>query len=145
MLFVKNYYKDSGARELAHKVKNKDSEALRLMAEEISFILPKNITIIPTPSRKGYATDTLDIAKIIVEINGGNVLDIIKGKERDSLYDIKKDNNLVPDDFFGFYLVGEVPDSVYYVLDTVFDTGTTFNAVKKILPNPLFICHSKVF
>lgn len=145
MIFVKNYYKDFGARELAHRVKSKDQKALQLMAEDISAILPPNVIIVPVPSRNGHATDTLDIAQIIVSLNGGKVLDILKGKERESLYSLKKDNKKIDKDFFGFYLVGDEPDSVYYVLDTVVDTGRTLNEISKLLSSPLFVCHSKVF
>lgn len=144
LLFSKNYYQDTGARELAHRVKNKDKKSIYIMAQEIAAILPKNITIIPTPSRIGHATDTLELAKIIIEINDGKILDIIKGSKRESLYYIKKENKQISDNFFGFYLTEKEPTEPYYILDTVCDTGKTLKDIKKLFSNPNFVVHSKV-
>ena len=143
LIFIKKYYEDDGARRLAHLVKQGNNKAIFEMALDLSALIPSKSIIIPTPSSKGYATETLIIANQIAKLKNCIVKDIVKGKKRESLYEMKKENKDIPEDFFGFYLTEDKPLKKVFIIDTVYDTGETLNAITKLIPNSILITHSK--
>lgn len=141
-----DYYSQPSARELAHKAKSGDKESLLKMAKQMSLWIPDGCTLIPTPSRNGIATDALIIANEISRLRNVKVQDMVTGIKRDSLYDIKKEGLEIPDGFFNFKikddkikLSGDI-----YIVDTVFDTGSTTDEMLKIIPGAKILTHSRV-
>jgi len=121
---------------LAHKFKEGDPDAIDIMAEEMAHRIPDDATLIPVPSRSGIATDTKVLAERIRDIRGGSVRveDIVVGKERKSLYDLKKSKAPIPDNLFGFS-VNKVPQGNVYLVDNVYNTGATAKEIQKLLPH----------
>jgi hypothetical protein len=141
-----DYYQQPKSRELAHKAKNGGYKALLKIAKQMSLWIPDGSILIPTPSRDGIATDSLIIANEISRLRKVIVKDIVTGIKRDSLYDIKKSGKEVPDDFFNFSIKNnnhELCKNIY-IVDTVFDTGSTTNEILKLIPNAKILTHSRV-
>ena len=130
---IASYYGSSGARELAHKVKVGDIEAVQEMAAKLAPIISKGYFLIPIPNRSGSAITTMQLALEISKITGNPIVDIIKGKNRKSLYEIKKEGGCPDSNFLGFYLNGEKPEKAI-LLDTVYATGRTMYEASRLLP-----------
>jgi len=127
-------------REIAHKIKgeteggtripdNEYAYAQSVAASEMARFVNKGDILIPIPSRKGYATHTLDLANAIAKITGAEVKDIMKGKDRQSSYETKKEGKTLSTDDFGFHLTEPVGGSVVYI-DNVASSGATARAAE---------------
>ena len=92
------------------------------------------------PSHLGYATDTLRLCNEISSLTGLPVMNALMGNERESLYYLKRNGEIVPDlSFFGFHLVRDIPAGLTPVIvDNVIATGQTMKAalaaVRKAIP-----------
>lgn len=152
LIFAKNYYKDKGAREVAHGIKEDDLDSIFEAADEMYEALKPyvndmvnggGITFIPVPSRKGKADTTFKLASLVSQRitnktpkwRDGTVTfeNILQGNERESLYELKKAGRSIPDgDFFGYRLTGELPQKGTIILvDGVYATGATMDAARK--------------
>ena len=135
MLSTANYYKDKGVRDVCHGLKGGDSAAINVMAQHMATyvrMLPPDSILIPVPSRTGHATYTLLLAEYISRLTGVPVIDIIKGKDRESLYALKLEGQKVNEQFFGFYRVGPIGNNTPILVDSVFDTGQTGSTASRL-------------
>ena len=144
VVFVADYYVDKGARELSHKVKDGDAAAIKEMAEAMAARAPRGAVFIPAPSRSGKADQALQLANIIAEKTGGTVSDIISGKSRESLYDVKKRGDKAGSEFFGFETTGPRPDGNVYIVDSVYDTGATATQLAELVGADGVLVYAKV-
>ena len=152
-IFARNYYKDNGAREIAHGIKNGDLDSINEAAKDMyealkpyidDMVAGGGITFIPVPSRTGKADSTFKLATLIwqritektPQWRDGtvNFRDVLEGNERESLYDLKKAGRTIPEDFFGFRLKGELPTNGTIILvDGVEATGATMDAAREVV------------
>lgn len=130
------------AKEISHKVKGESTVglpipeaerdmALDIAARDMARLLPSNVVLVPIPSHKGYATDTLLLAKRIAVLAHCKVSDILKGKDRTSSYLAKREGKVLTDEDYGFYLTETPPTRVVYI-DNVISSGSTARAVYNI-------------
>lgn len=141
-----DYYRQPQARELAHRAKSGDNDALLKMAKQMSLWIPSDSILVPTRSRDGVATDSLVIANEISRLRKVIVKDVVIGPKRESLYNLKKSGNDIPKNFFQFILISnkiKTSDNIY-IVDTVFDTGITTSEILKLIPNAKVLTHSRV-
>lgn len=133
-----DYYNTPGARELAHRVKENDPEALLAVAEAMAgeLSIEPSSTLIPVPSSSGEATNNLVIAWLIAKKLGVEVSDCLRGTSRKPLYAMKKEGHeasAIPGDFFGYHFIGEgEPAGICYLIDVVVGTGATLQAASSI-------------
>lgn len=124
--FFYGYYYDDDNNHIAHGIKEGDIGAIKYAAQKMADLIPPNSVLIPMPSHKGYATDTLLLAKEIQKITKTPIADILKGKSRMSLYSAKKMGVPIDSTYLGFKKVGDIPSGYNPVLiDNVVDTGLT--------------------
>jgi len=140
--YYADYYGTPGARELAHKLKENDPEAIYTIATKMANYIDSDDSIIPIPSRSGKATNTLQLANIISEITGAKVYDIIKGKSRESIYDVKKRGDSVSTIDFGYRLTAKPPRNPV-LIDGVYATGTTLRSALNLIPNARIVVFAK--
>lgn len=144
-----DYYGDNDARELTHRMKDKDTNAIYTMAKDMAKLIHDDCVLIPVPNRIGRAVETLLMAQWMqafareektLRVKLENVL---VGAERVSLYDYKKQGKS-PDDFdFGFRLFAPVPKAKnIYLVDNVLATVTTLSAALKLVPSADVLVHS---
>ena len=133
--FATRYYFDAKARSVAHGIKDGDRQAIITAARAMKRSIPNNrrITLVPIPSRKGFSTTTLLLAEEILNQCKGKditVIDALRGNERQSLYDAKKQGNVnFGSSWFGFHLIKDIPkDTDLYFVDNVESTGATMKA-----------------
>lgn len=144
MIKYKSIFDDynEDARKMAHYLKGEDingnpiskaeqMKAIKRAARELSKICPKGATIIPIPSHKGNATDTLMLAREISKLTGNKVEDIMKSPERRSSYQAKKNGETMSGKDFGFYFTKKPKGKVVY-LDNVLSSGATIKAANEI-------------
>ena len=146
IISVADYYGTKGARELVHRVKNNDVEAIAIMARAMAAVaierLPADCILIPVPSHTGRASNTLDLAKQISALTGFPVFDIINGSHRDTWYSVKQQGVSAMDittEFFDFKLLHEIAPHKAIIIDMVFDTGCTIAAISKLFNRPITI------
>lgn len=140
-----DYYRDINVRDICHKAKDGDEVSLLRMAYEMSVFVNKDDVLIPSPSRNGYAEKTLVISNEISRITGCSIQNIITGKKRCSLYNLKLSGNDINDSFFGFK---NKHNKVYrnsYIVDTVYDTGRTTSEILKCVKNANILVYARVF
>ena len=126
---MNSYYNTKGVREICHDVKNTSSnkDAILTMAEYFLSlnIIDESCIIIPAPQHYGYADYTLKIAERVAKITGAKILDILKCRPRDMLYDLKKQGKRSD---AGLYLSEDIKISgKFFLLDNVISTGKTFS------------------
>lgn len=129
-------YYDGDAQLLAHQLKNNDRNAIELVAERLSHLIPPFCVIVPMPNRCGYARETLQLAKALSKASHTPIADVLKGNVRESLYNLKKQGRLLTERELGFIQVSPLP---FYrtpiLLDNVASTGTTAKAAFHALGN----------
>jgi hypothetical protein len=116
IISVADYYGTAGARELVHRVKNNDVEAIAIMARAMAKVaiehLPTGNVLIPVPSHTRRATNTLQLSEQISQLTGLPVLDIIEGRKRAPWYKLKQREITIihlSDDYFDFQLNASTP------------------------------------
>ena len=78
-------------RKLSKDVKKNDSTAIAIAALLLSQLITPNAVLIPVPQSSGKAEYTLELANTIRIIRQDcEVVDILSGRTRKKLYDIKK-------------------------------------------------------
>lgn len=140
--YYADYYGTSGARELSHKFKNNDPEAIEIIASKMARFINSDDDLIPIPSRSGKATNTLNLAIAISKITGSKVYNILEGKPRESIYFIKKRGDSLSGIDFGYKLTGKAPNNPV-LIDGVYDTGTTLRNALKIIPDARIVVFAK--
>lgn len=119
-------------RNLAHKVKSGDAEAIKEAAQKMAPLVPANAVLIPIPSRTGKATNMLALANAIAEATGAEVKDILTGESRESLYEMKKRGATLALEDLGIKASETIPsDKIPIFIDNVVDTGLTAEAAVK--------------
>lgn len=117
---------DNASRVIAHRLKDGRYDAILAAAIRMARCLPQNCVLVPAPSRKGYAVQTLKLARMISEISGVGIADVLKGNERIANYDAKRLGHPLKQADLGIRLDGELPDDKFaVVIDNVIDRGTT--------------------
>lgn len=90
-LTAQSVYSYSGKhRELAIAIRGGDVGAIAQAGSEMAAWVKPGDVIVPMPGRTGDANVTLELAHAIAAASGARVADILKGKERESVYDAKK-------------------------------------------------------
>ena len=134
------------SQKLAHGVKAGDLAAIITMAGDLAGLIPRECYLVPVPNRGGFADNTLLLAHFIAGLSTGRakVLDILKGKPRDSVYALKKEGLELDAGLLGFRLSHKSPDDrkKVYLLDNVIATGFTMYAAHKLIPQADILVHS---
>ena len=139
------HYYDGINNWLCHKLKDNDPQAMEYCARQLVKMLPENAVIVPIPGHYGYAVQTLYLARAISEQSNGNipVANVLKGINRLSNYQAKKDGNPLSAEELGFHQVRTLPKGkVPYLLDNVVDTGTTAKAAVKALGGGIVLSYA---
>lgn len=140
-----HYGDDNSSKELAHRVKAGVLTAIDAMANDLVGLIREDCYLVPVPNRDGFADNTLMLAHFVSGLSQGKaqVLDIVKGKPHASVYDLKKEGQMLDDGFLGFRLCGSIPgDKRIYLLDNVLSTGFTMYAAHKLIPQADILVHS---
>lgn len=127
------------AKEIGHKIKGQNASgmpisdaerdyAIRIAASSMARLLPKDCVLVPIPSHRGYATDTLLLAREIGKMAKKEVADILRGFDRTSSYEAKKNGEKVD---FGFYMTHK-PDKPIVYIDNVIASGATARAAYEV-------------
>jgi predicted amidophosphoribosyltransferase len=129
-------YRNANLRGLAIGIKENDMRAILKSAELMSGLVKENAVLIPIPSKRGYATNTLKLANLIAKKTGAEVCNILKGKNRQSFCELKRQGvRIVDSEFFGFYLTGDIPEGKrIYLVDNVTATGQTAKNAVDLIP-----------
>ena len=130
-------YSENTLRFLAIRMKDGEERALKVSASLMAPLVSSEVVLIPIPSRQGHATFTLKLAEYIAQLTGAEVLDICRGKKRESFCELKRKGiRKVNDDFFGFYLTSEAPKNKTVIfIDNVSATGLTAQNAIDLIPN----------
>jgi hypothetical protein len=114
------HYYDGMNNWLCHQLKDNDPQVIDYCARQLAAMLPENAIIVPIPGHHGYADQTLSLARAISSKTEGkiSVANILKGNNRDSNYQAKKDGHPLSIEQMGLHRVGILPNGkVPYLLD----------------------------
>lgn len=124
--FATGNYRKDGRTETAHAMKEGANWAIYKAAAEMVKYIPTNAVLVPMPSHTGRATYTLELCKRIARETAAEVCDYLRGKERETLYNLKKQGRHILPAKLGFYLSQPIPSGKRVVIiDNVVATGTT--------------------
>lgn len=126
------YYGEDGMQRLAHGIKNNDAVAIKEAARRMSKLIPSHSYIIPMPSRTGKPSDgVMSLCEEICKIKPTlSIKNILRGKERDSVYEAKKNGQKVDLESLKMTetssgsIIREVQGKVY-IIDNVIASGST--------------------
>ena len=124
------------------KAKNGDFEAIKEMAYKMAPLISKDSHLIPIPNRMGIANMTLQLAIEINKITGNPISNIMKGKNRSSVYDIKKLGKILEPNTLGFYL-NDTPPKKSTLIDNVYATGYTMRQALSLVKNSDIVVYSR--
>ena len=136
-LYAHSYYHDPQVRKIAHGIKNGNRQAILSAARAMTRLLPAapRIILVPIPSRTGTATTTRLLAEEICHQHPKiEVMDVLRGRVRPSLYEEKKQGRRdVCSAWFGFRLTRSLPpDAEVFLVDNVEATGATMKAAMAV-------------
>lgn len=132
--FATGNYRKDGRCETAHAMKEGASWAIIRAAREMVRYIPKNAVLIPMPSHTGKATYTKELCRLIARDTAAEVRDILRGKERETLYTLKKQGRHILPKKLGFYVTEEPPTGKHLIIiDNVVATGTTATAAVRAI------------
>lgn len=141
--FATGNYRANRRNETAHAMKNGENWAVLKASQEMAAFIPSNCVLIPMPSHTGAATYTLKLAQRIARMTSAQVLDILKGARRETLYNLKKQGRHILPKKLGFYLTEEPPtDKHILILDNVVATGTTATAAVQAVGRGLVFAYA---
>lgn len=131
------YYETEGLRELCHAVKDGRreaySDAVWLLADVVDKYGLEGCSFIPIPNHGGKPDYTLRLLNDLSGIRRIHVLDVLEGKERETLYSIKKGGNDVSREDLGFRLMRRIHSDNVVLFDNVVDTGITYASAMKAI------------
>lgn len=123
------------ARELAHRVKEGDKDAIHKAATLLWKKIPRGSVLVPIPSHYGVATYTMDLARELGELAHVPVVDALRCSPRDTLYGKKLQGRRPQDIDLGIYSSNDVVTSKILsratnviLVDNVVDSGLTYKA-----------------
>jgi len=137
-----HHYYEGNHREVAHLLKENNEQAIQQAANDIRAMLPswENVAIVPVPSHHGFATYTLSLAKAI---QSNAVYDVLRCKQRPTLYSQKANGIQVSPSDLGFYLEGVIPeDKMVVFIDNVSATGCTAQAAFNVVGRGLMMVYA---
>jgi predicted amidophosphoribosyltransferase len=140
VLYVREYH-EFDVREITHRLKAGDKNALRLAALEMEPLVPRNCVLVPVPGHLGYPKATKDLAELLTTLTGCPTRDIIRGNERPSWCFLKKKGLILTDEDFGFQIMEGVSKPIL-LIDNVYATGTTYRAIRRVLPGAKILVFS---
>ena len=119
-------YRDHSHSSIAKQVKEEHPDAIAEAAYQMSKRVPKGSILVPMPSRTGKATYTIKLAEAIAKVTDSEVMDVLRGVERESVYESKKKGMRVDSSSLGLYTTQELPKGKNVVIiDNVIDRGIT--------------------
>ena len=132
--FATGNSRKEGRSETAHAMKNGEKWALWKAAAEMVKYIPTNAVLIPMPSHTGKATYTKELCRLIARETAAEVCDILRGRERETLYTLKKQGRHILPKKLGFYVTQEPPTGKrLLIIDNVVATGTTATAAVRAI------------
>jgi hypothetical protein len=139
-----DYYEAIYTRELGHRVKENDLSAIHSVAHDMATLVGKDSVLVPIPNKYGHAHQNISLSNFIMMMNPKvKVFDIMKGAERISVYEAKKNGHPLTEKDLGFYLTGPVPKGKRVVLiDNIIGTGLTAASALKLIPHADLLVHS---
>jgi len=143
IIYCHDYYSEPGVRETAHLIKDGNPSAIQKAAKEMAALVSSKDILVPIPSRTGKATTTLLLTKAIARLSGARVANILLGKNRQALYDLKQTGKKVDDSFFGYNLINSPKRGNIILIDNVYATGATANAAANDLPDAKVLVYAK--
>ena len=119
-------YRSHSHSSIAKKVKEENPDAISEAAYQMSKRVSKGSILVPMPSRSGKATYTIKLAEAIAKATDSVVRDVLRGKERMSVYEAKKKGLKIDSRDLGFYITEKLPkDKNIIIVDNVIDRGIT--------------------
>lgn len=132
--FATGNYRQGNRCETAHAMKEGANWAIIRAAREMVRYIPTNAVLVPMPSHTGRATYTLDLCRLIARETAATVCDYLRGSERETLYNLKKQGRKPTPKKLGFYLSQPLPtDKRVLIIDNVVATGTTAAAAVRAI------------
>ncbi|MBR5377951.1 MAG: hypothetical protein IK135_02415 [Bacteroidales bacterium] len=132
--FATGNYRKDGRSETAHAMKEGANWAIIRAAREMVKYIPTNAVLVPMPSHTGRATYTKDLCRLIARETAAEVCDYLRGKERETLYNLKKQGRHILPAKLGFYLSQPLPAGKrVIIIDNVVATGTTAAAAVRAI------------
>jgi len=128
-------YQQRKVREICHAVKERDTIAVKEMADYFLSleVIKSGSILIPAPQHEGIAIYTKSICEIIAEKTGCRIADVLKSEPREMLYEQKKKGKKE----VWFSMKKEVAGTDLFFVDNVMDTGTTFREANRLLKGRL--------
>ncbi len=141
ILYAKEYNESPDNNRLVRKFKTGDYDAIYQMAMDMKSLINASMVLIPVPNRFGYPDATKVLCNVLKAYTGCAVMDILRGKERQSVYEAKKQLKSLNSEDFGFFINGNIPENAYLV-DNVISTGSTMKYILRLIPEANIIVHS---
>ena len=128
-------YRTDDLRSLAHRVKDGDAEAIAEAGRRLAVIMPPDAVLVPMPSHTGEPTTMRLLADAIAaNANGAKVVDALRSNAHESNYAQKKRGEEPAE--IEMRKVADIPENAeVYIVDNVIDTGATYFAAMKAIPN----------
>ena len=119
-------YRGGAHSSIAKRIKEGNPDAITEAAYQMSIRIPRGSILVPMPSHNGDATYTVKLAETIAMATDSEVMDVLKGKARMSVYEAKQKGIQLRSDELGMYVTEELPKGRNVVIiDNVIDKGTT--------------------
>ena len=119
-------YRGGAHSSIAKRIKEGNPDAITEAAYQMSVRIPLGSILVPMPSHNGDATYTVKLAETIAMATDSDVMDVLKGKARMSVYEAKQKGIQLRSDELGMYVTEELPKGRNVVIiDNVIDKGTT--------------------
>lgn len=117
-------------RNIAKGAKRREEAAINLIALELSRYVTANDVLIPAPNHGGRAEYTLNISKQIAKMTGAKVADYLTVIPHKPLYE-DKDQEI----YMSLLCQPQKRNGRLLFVDNVYDTGKTFSAAKRLIPD----------
>ena len=132
-----DYYATPNVRELCHAVKQGKPEAIDEMAAALALHVTNDDVLTPVPNRHGEPGVIGLLCDRVAGLTGCKIWDGVRGRQRASHYETKKNGHSLKEDQLAFRLTDAVPivTGKHFVVDAIKDTGLTINTAKMLLPN----------
>ena len=143
IIYCHDYYSDPDVRETAHLIKDGNISAIYKAAKEMATMVSSKDILVPIPSRSGKATTTLLLTKAIARLSRARVANVLIGKNRQALYDLKRTGKKVDDSFFGYSSINSPKRGNIILVDNVYATGATANAAANDFPTAKVLVYAR--